>query len=257
MSRTRLIFARRHLPVLARFAMSNVLLAFDYDGTLAPIAPSPGRARMRPGTRRLLARVAACYPCVVISGRTLADVTRRLTPIPLWYVFGNHGLEPAAGLAPYVEQTREWVRRLRRHLPVDPGIVVEDKQHSVTIHYRHARDRARALAAINQLVPTLRHARAIGGAEAINLLPRKGPHKGVALRRALRLFDCEAAIYVGDDGTDEDAFSAGDPGQVLGIRVGPSASSRARYHLPSQQDIDQLLELLLSLRVPRFAERRR
>jgi len=51
-------------------------------------------------------------------------------------------------------------------------------------------------------------ARAVGGAEAVNLLPYAGPHTGSALRQARRAFACDAAIYVGDDDTDEDAFTA-------------------------------------------------
>ena len=95
MSRTRAILARRNVGILSEFARSNVLLAFDYDGTLAPLAPTPARARMRARTQDLLVRVSRRYPCVVISGRVLADITQRVKGIPLGYVFGNHGLEPA------------------------------------------------------------------------------------------------------------------------------------------------------------------
>ena len=48
------ILAPRNRAILADFAASNVLLAFDYDGTLAPIASTPAQARMRASTRRLL-----------------------------------------------------------------------------------------------------------------------------------------------------------------------------------------------------------
>ena len=64
--------------LLRQFAWSNVLLAFDYDGTLAPIASDPERAALRPTTRRLLSEVARRYPCVVISGRARADAQSRL-----------------------------------------------------------------------------------------------------------------------------------------------------------------------------------
>src|SRR5215212_1446742 len=88
------ILAHDNVSILAKFAWSSVLLAFDYDGTLAGIASSPGRARMRLATRRLLSQVARCYPCVVISGRAHADLVKRLERLPLWHIFGNHGLEP-------------------------------------------------------------------------------------------------------------------------------------------------------------------
>ena len=44
-----MILSRRHVPVLAHFAGSNVLVAFDYDGTLAPIVATPCAPRHRPG----------------------------------------------------------------------------------------------------------------------------------------------------------------------------------------------------------------
>jgi len=83
------ILASKNLAVLAEFAWSSVLVAFDYDGTLAPIVSTPARAQMRAGTRQLLSRVAQRYPCIVISGRTRADLTRRLSRVPLWSVFGK------------------------------------------------------------------------------------------------------------------------------------------------------------------------
>lgn len=68
------ILALRNQPVLERYASSNLLVAFDYDGTLAPIVSAPDRAHMRPQTRRLLKGVARRYPCVVISGRSRDDL---------------------------------------------------------------------------------------------------------------------------------------------------------------------------------------
>src|SRR5581483_12084952 len=76
------ILAERHQPTLAGFASSNVLLGFDYDGTLAPIVADPAAARMRPSTRRLLASVARRYPSVVISGRARRDLVRRVGAVP-------------------------------------------------------------------------------------------------------------------------------------------------------------------------------
>jgi trehalose 6-phosphate phosphatase len=252
-SATSAILLPRNLPVLSGFALSNVLLAFDYDGTLAPIAPTPDRAGMRRTTRQLLARVSRRYPCVVISGRALDDITRRMRRIPLWYVFGNHGFEPAMPGARPSASTAEWLRRLREQLPDEPGVVIEDKTHTLTIHYRGARDRGRAVEAIDKAVRTLRDARVVGGSEAVNVLPSGGANKGAALLRALKLFACTTAIYVGDDATDEDAFGAMSADRMLGIRVGPARESRARYHLEGQHEIDGLLRALVDLRSPRFA----
>ena len=249
------VLSPHHRPILAGFALSNVLLAFDYDGTLAPIATTPAAAQMRSTTGRLLARASRRYPCVVISGRMLADISERVQEIPLWYVFGNHGFEPVNPNTPPTGRTAEWLRTLREQLPAQPGIVIEDKSHTLTIHYRAAPDRESAAAAIGRAVQSLTDARVVGGAEAVNVLPRNGADKGVALRHAMRLFACTTAIYVGDDDTDEDAFRAIGPDRLLGVRIGPSDSSAAGFHLENQTDIDALIRILVDLRSTQFSTR--
>ena len=249
MSATQPILQEDHRATLSGFAHSNVLLAFDYDGTLVPIARTPGAVRMTGRTRALLTTTASLYPCVVISGRALDDIARRLAGVPVWHVFGNHGLESWSARARPTAQTRAWVHKLSRDLADHPGVVIEDKGLSVTVHYRGAHDRSQAIEAIQAAVVGLPGARIIGGKEAVNLLPFGGADKGVAVRDALRLFACQTAIYVGDDTTDEDAFAACGPHKVLGIRVGAAGSSAARYHLESQSDIDLLLEALIDMRM--------
>ena len=242
------ILADQQRALLAGFAHANVLLAFDYDGTLVPIAPTPAEPRMRETTRRLLIEAARLYPCVIISGRALDDLSERLAGVPVWYLFGNHGLEPPPPGTVSPTPASEWARELERRLPEDPGIVIEDKRYSLTIHYRNARDKRRAVEAIDRVVARLPDVRALGGAEAVSLLPRGGGNKGVALQQACRWFACDSAIYVGDDATDEDAFSSTYPEKLLTIRVGAAADSHARFHLASQDEIDSLLEILVDVR---------
>ncbi len=246
------ILASTNLTTLAAFASSNVLLGFDYDGTLAPIVENPKHARMRTTTHRLLNQVARCYPCVVISGRKHQDIVRRLRRVRLWHVFGNHGYEPWAQNDDAANIVGRWVRRLRSCLGAFQGIVVEEKKYSVTVHYRQARRPAAARRAIRDATHDLPDVRVIGGDHAVNLIVRDGPNKGVALQSARRVLACETAIYVGDDDTDEDAFASAPATQLLAIRVGRARrSSRARYRLKTQIDIDRLLEMLLMLRTTR------
>jgi trehalose 6-phosphate phosphatase len=245
------ILAKTNLATLTDFASANVLLGFDYDGTLAPIAASPTRARMRVATRQLLGRVARAYPAVVISGRAHHDLTRRLRRVPLWEVFGNHGIEPWERSRESGAQVCEWVTSLRLQLARHPGLVIEDKKYSVTIHHGAVRDKARVRRAIAAAVEALPNVRALAGPQAVNLLPRHGPDKGVALERARIALSCKAAIYVGDDDTDEDAFISADSNHLLAIRIGYSRTSSAHYYLKAQADIDALLWQLLAVRARR------
>jgi len=241
------ILARRHAPALAQFASSNVLLAFDYDGTLAPITPYPERARMRERTRRLLVAAAIRYPCIVISGRGWSDVAARVDGIPLLHVYGNHGLEPWAHTAGHAATVRQWIDRLE-HLRTYPGLAIEDKTYSVAIHYRHVRQKRRVRRAIEAAVRRLPGTRVVGGKEAVNLVPASAPDKGAALEHARKVLACDCSIYVGDDDTDEDAFAAAPSERLLSVRVGRSRNSTARYYVAEQADIDSLLRVLVAAR---------
>ncbi len=244
----KMILSQRHMPVLAHFATSNVLVAFDYDGTLAPIVATPAAARMRLTTRRLLTNVARRYPCVVISGRRLDDLTKRLKRVPVWHVIGEHGFHSRDTTDTVAAHVREWVAQLRSRLPEQKGLVIEPKRHSVTVHYRHVRDKPRVLELLAEATHELRDARAIYSPEAINFLPNRGAHKGLALQQACRAFACDTAIYIGDDDTDEDAFASAGPERLLSIRVGMKRPSIAQYRLKRQGEIDDLLKVLIELR---------
>jgi trehalose-phosphatase len=142
------------------------------------------------------------------------------------------------------------VTNLRAQLERYPGLVVEDKKYSVTIHHGAVRDN-RVRQAIAAAVDALPNVRALAGRQAVNLLPRGGPHKGVALQRARIALACKAAIYIGDDDTDEDAFTSDDSDHLLAIRIGHSRTSSAHYYLKAQADIDALLWQLLTVRARR------
>jgi trehalose 6-phosphate phosphatase len=242
------ILARSNLEVLRQFAWSKVLLAFDYDGTLAPIVDDPRAAHMRPRTRALLADVARVYPCAVISGRAQQDVLRRMRGIGVVEAIGNHGLEPSRYSGPLPAKVGRWIPILESRLADLKGVVIEDKVFSLAVHYRQSREKRRAAETILAAAESLDGVRIVGGKMVFNLLPHGAPHKGMALQAARSRFQCDTALYVGDDDTDEDVFGLDQPGRLLSIRVEESDSSQATYFLRSQDEIDALLELLLSCR---------
>lgn len=242
------VLAPRQHAVLRDFADGRVLLAFDFDGTLAPIVTRPEVAVMRRRTATLLAQVASLYPCVVVSGRARADVKQRVAGIPLRAVLGNHGMEPWAGLAAARRLAEQWAETLGRRLPPWPGLVLEAKGPSLAIHYRRTHDRPAARRLILAAVERLPAARMVEGKMVVNLLPVHAPNKGTAVGQLAARLGCQSVIYVGDDGNDEDAFALVDEMRLLGIRVGRSARSQAGYFVRSQRDVDALLALLAKLR---------
>ncbi|HEX5064996.1 MAG TPA: trehalose-phosphatase [Myxococcota bacterium] len=242
------ILARANRAVLEQFSWSNVLLAFDYDGTLAPIVSNPKRAPMRASTRELLKTLTRLYPVAVISGRARADAKRQIGEIPVQQVVGNHGLEPWHTSPRLSEEVARWLPLLADWFSTLKGVRIENKTFSVAIHYRHSREKRKVKAAISQAVEALGDLRVVGGKQVVNLLPIGAPHKGAALERERARLGCDTAIYVGDDETDEDVFLLQQPGRLLGIRVGRNRSSAATYCIPGQWAIDELLLALIASR---------
>lgn len=242
------ILARDSVDVLAQVASSRVLLAFDFDGTLAPIVGDRDRALMRPETLRLFADVCALYPAAVISGRAQGDVAARLGEAGVKYVVGNHGLEPGALLSDFEEEVRQVRPLLEGALRACDGVDIEDKRYSLAVHYRRSRRKRDARAAIRHAIDALPvRTRLIPGKLVMNVVPERAPNKGDALLSLRAVERADTALYVGDDVTDEDVFELDQPGRLLTIRVGQSRSSAAAYFIRDQRAMDGLLARLAAL----------
>jgi trehalose 6-phosphate phosphatase len=226
------ILSQSNRYVLQQYAWSNALLAFDYDGTLAPIVSHPARAAMRDSTRRLLIEVAARYPCIVVSGRAQRDVSHWLRGVPLVQVIGNHGVEPWQATPPLVSEVKRWTPLLVRDLAGVKGVWIEDKTFSIAIHYRQSREKKKARAAILEAAADLGPARLIGGKQVINILPEGAPHKGIALLRERDRLGCDTALYLGDDMTDEDVFELDHPGTARAALVRASEHDHRNTETP-------------------------
>lgn len=245
------MLSRGGREVLQQFAWSNLLVAFDYDGTLAPIVRDPDKAAMREATRRLLGQVAHLYPAIVVSGRSQRDARRWLRGIRLQQVIGNHGIEPGRATRPRMDEVERWAALLGQRLSPLKGVRIENKGFSVAVHYRQSREKKRARAAIVEAAAALGPIRLIAGKQVVDIVPEGAPHKGIALERERDRLRCDTAIYVGDDETDEDVFGLDQPGRLLTVRVGPKSASHASYYVKDQAAVDELLAALVSLRQQR------
>lgn len=231
---------------LARWARQPLLLAFDYDGTLAPIRRDPSRAVPRARTRALLLELTQAAPVVVISGRARGDVRRLLHGTGVRRVIGNHGAELRPPSPAVRRRALRWTRRLAFLLADVPGVQLEDKGFSISVHYRAAANPATARRRILSAVETLAGARVVGGKRVVNVTSAGAPDKGAALLAELRRSGCAAALYVGDDDTDEDVFARSPPAPILTVRVGRRRTSRASYYVADQRRVDTLLSALLA-----------
>src|SRR5690242_16341081 len=86
------LFSTEGEQALEAVMRQRPLLAFDFDGTLAPIVARPDEAHVPLEVSHGLAELAQALPVAVITGRSVADVRPRLGFEPR-YVVGNHGAE--------------------------------------------------------------------------------------------------------------------------------------------------------------------
>jgi trehalose 6-phosphate phosphatase len=242
------ILSPRNRRILEQFALSNTLIAFDFDGTLAPIVENRRSARIMPSTKVSLTRLAVLYPCVVISGRGRNDVLHRMRGIKFKAVLGNHGIEPWSTSPAIESAVRRLVPICRSKLGQFRSVAIEDKRFSISIHYRNEIHKSAVRATVAKIMPTLGRVRIIGGKQVINILPAGAPHKGDALEQEMSKMHCSRAIYLGDDETDEDVFALSESKKVLSIRVGFSRSSLAGYYIRTQREIDRIIQRLVDLR---------
>ena len=257
------LFGPEGLAALEQLSHRRALYAFDFDGTLAPIVEVPDAAQAAPSTVALLSTLGALVPTVLITGRGVDDIRRRIEFTPL-HLIGNHGAEGmpdtlrhslAASVSAHsgdeahrdivVTWLAQWPAAIASAGAID-GIVVEAKRYSLSIHFRQADAHDAAARAIDGAIARLEpQPRIIGGKCVFNLLPEGAPDKGSALRALVQIEGCDAAFFVGDDLTDEAAFEAA-PDAWITVRVGRDEHSAARFFIPEQADIDHCLQKLIA-----------
>jgi len=241
----RYLLSRASRSILTRLAQERTLCAFDFDGTLSSIVKHPDRAGMRVRTRNLLRRLAALYPCVIVSGRARADVLDKLSGVNVARVIGNHGAETETTRKSH-RLVERWKAVLDLELGLLPGVRVEDKGFSLAVHYRESTQKAEARRQILAATRKLKRVRVFGGKQVVNLVVDQAPHKGDALAAERDRLGCNWVLYVGDDENDEDAFALG--GNIVPVRIGRKRRSHAGYYLRTQAEIEELLKLLVLLR---------
>src|SRR5579864_5370719 len=238
-------FSPEGVARLSAVLATRPLLAFDIDGTLAPIVARPHAARLPDAVQRCLADLATRADVAIITGRSVGDARRMLDFEPR-YLIGNHGgegLPEGRERATAFEQTvRAWHDALAAcEALVAHGVVLEDKRYSLSLHYRQAANPSASYRAIRGRIDALDPVpKVIDGKAVVNLLPPGAPDKGEALRALMVTTRTSSAIYVGDDDTDETVFALNLP-NLLTLRVEPVADSRAALFLRDQGEVLRLI----------------
>lgn len=237
----------RNLRKLRAFAADGALLAFDFDGTLAPFHADAADAGMRPESLELLRSLAHCAPVAVISGRAVPDLVPRLPGVATLAVIGNHGIEPSDFAARAAAEVAEWLPAVEAAIAPFPGAFIENKVYSLSIHPLGAEKPRTVVRRLDRAVaPFAGRIRVLHGTQVVNLIPAGAPDKGDAIRHLLQVHALDRVVYVGDEATDEDVFRVLDPAHSMGIRIGRARGTAASHHVPLQTDIDEVLAELLA-----------
>jgi len=254
---------------LAKTLRGKFLYIFlDYDGTLASIAESPEKAVISERTAGLLRELSGMpeRKIAIISGRGLKDVMKKAGLKKLTYA-GNHGLEiKGPGVKVLKAVPAKYKRALTRlkgvlvkKLSSIEGAFLEDKNFSVTVHYRQVakKDIPGVKAVLREAldVPGVSDAVKVRSAKmAVEIRPPVEWDKGRAVLLLLSRQKAKLAgkkrkiipIYAGDDATDEDAFRALRSVGVT-ISVGNKEGTSAEYFLKDTDEVEILLRKILDL----------
>jgi trehalose 6-phosphate phosphatase len=247
-------------------SVSPVLVALDFDGTLALISPHPDDARPVPGTDQVLRDVRATGATLaVVTGRSVASLLRvsGFGAIPGIVIYGTHGAERweagtlrTAAAPPGLEELRVRLPGLVASLVREPAVWIEDKSLSLVVHARLTAQPERVLEQLRGPVEKAAAAAGMGvrpGREVLEIcLP--GFDKGTAIRELIR-DDTAAVLYAGDDVGDLAAVAevnawagrSGRPKLIVGVHAdeGGPLAGRADVSVPDPRGVVDFLRGLL------------
>jgi len=230
----------------------GIVLCLDYDGTLVPIKKAPSLAVLPRTTRELLERLIRKrnVKVVLVSGRSYSDL-KNLVQIQNVIFISNHGFQinrkKDEWIHPGLKKTFPLIKKvsviLKEKLKIIPGAFVEDKNLTLTIHFRNVG--ADLIPTVNSIVKNIlqkypNYFKTTSGKKIIEVRPNIKWDKGKALLKFLRVIRYQnknnIIVYIGDDKTDEDVFRI-IPNHAVTIRVGKSIKTEADYYVKNQREV--------------------
>ncbi|NCD19870.1 MAG: trehalose-phosphatase [Actinobacteria bacterium] len=251
---------------LAGFAAhARVLVALDFDGTLAELADDPQSVFVLPHSARALADLAVDdgVHLALVSGRPASELERLAAPPAGTILIGSHGSEIAtvdaegnlhAADLGLTEEERtlltDLVATLEDIASGAPGAWVEVKPVAAVLHTRLSTDADAEVVIERALAGPARWqgVHAMKGKDVVEFSVRtltKGDALG-ELRERTATGEAIHVLFAGDDVTDEHGFAVLGDGDV-GIKVG-SGDTRAAHRVADPEEFGRVLEALVALR---------
>lgn len=241
-----------------RIKAQRIALFLDYDGTLTPIVETPDKALLQSSVRELLQQLSKIpeIQLTIISGRALNDVRALVDVEGIGYV-GNHGYEmmvPGVESDPLASSAyNDLLERLKmvinEKLAQFPGSFLEDKGITISVHFRLINpDQAVVLEQLlyRMVQPYFDNGelRFNMGKKVFEIKPPLDWDKGKAVLWILEKQQ-SLPIYLGDDTTDEDAFTVlKDAGITVYVGSQYRQLTSAKYYLNNPAEVAKFLEYL-------------
>lgn len=229
-------------PAPPLLPLHETALFLDFDGTIAPIAPTPDSVTVAPEMAQAVGRLRERLgdALAIVSGRPIVELDRLLVPVRT-AAAGVHGAELRLAADGPIEQRGEKmpdalharlleiVERLRIR---SPGVLGEDKGRAFAIHYRLAPEAVTALRDMMQGLVLDPPWRILPGHRVFEITSAT-LGKGEALKALMaeKPFAGRRPVFVGDDRTDLDGMDAAIALGGAGIAVGAIDALQAQWRL--------------------------
>lgn len=266
--------AKQSIPIPLMAALDqtatrrHLLVATDFDGTLAPLVSNPKKSTPIPGVLEAL-EILADVPhtkAAIVSGRDLASL-RKVAPVSREVTLvGSHGAEISDEESDLSKEQEELLKRLTEEVKQASKLIhgshVEEKKYAVALHTRTAIKPAKAAEQVAALkdqlaaIPgvTLAHGKMVSEFAVINAT------KDAALESITKRWEngADAVLYLGDDITDEHIFTglparlASPTTEIITVKVGEGETA-AQYRVDNELIAAAVIDYLCEER-DRFAD---
>ncbi len=232
-------------------ATPRLLIASDFDGTLAEIVEDPDLATPLARSKAVLEDLAGLEGTAVaiISGRRRADLVERFDH-PAFVLIGEHGADHGFCTGPETPALAIARQLVDEVVRVTPGSRAEHKTRSVGFHYRLVTDPEETVENLRRQAEEIEGLEIVEGKKIMELTD-SSVSKGLALAALRRSLGVDRVVFMGDDVTDETAFAALEDDDVgVHVGVGPTLATVA---VPNPSALADLLETIYEARAARSA----
>ena len=258
-----------HLKEIEKYKNPETIIVTDIDGTISTITPLPQQAVITKSMKEILNKIQQKFKLLaIITGRSLENAIEMINISNILYI-GNHGMEYQRNnkiitdkkTLKYIPQITNLHKTLEQESSIKiHGIILENKNTSISIHYRSTKDPQKAHKTI---IDTLKDNKTMNGLQIkegkkiIEVRPPTGNNKGKIINKIVKNYGANQMIYLGDDVTDVDAFKEisklskskkfeGTSILVQSDETPEFVKNNAEYYVNSVEDVQNFFQWLLN-----------